>query len=110
MIPKPIRSISTVRKITPRRERLAGIRGYNLPCDAGHLEDRGRLLTSRPSPGLIREPLPRTFMRGRFALLTALALALSVPAVVSAQAVGDSVVKQDRKDVRHDRRELRGDR
>src|SRR5437016_2053079 len=109
MIPKPIRSISTVRKITPRRERLAGIRGYNLPCDAGHLEDRRRLLTSRPSSGLIHEPLPRTFMRGRFALLTALALALSVPAVVSAQAVGDSAVKQDRKDVRHDRKDIRHD-
>src|SRR3989442_555098 len=49
-------------------------------------------------------------MRGRFALLTALALALSVPAVVSAQAAGDSDIKKDRKDVRHDRRELHGDR
>ena len=49
-------------------------------------------------------------MRGRFALLTAVALALSLPAVVSAQDAGDSAGKKDRKEVRHDRRELRGDR
>ena len=49
-------------------------------------------------------------MRGRFALLTALVLALSVPAVVSAQAAGDSDIKKDRKDVRHDRRDMRQDR
>ena len=48
-------------------------------------------------------------MRGRFALLTALALAVSVPAVLSAQVVGDSDVKQDRKDVRHDRKDIRHD-
>src|SRR5438552_19185187 len=106
MIPKPIRSISTVRKITPRRERLAGIRGYNLPCDAGHVEDRGRLLTSRPSSGLIREPLPRTFMRGRLALLTDLAIDLSEPAVLSAQAVGASDVQQDRNEVSLARMEI----
>src|SRR5437763_258094 len=49
-------------------------------------------------------------MRGRFALLIALGLALSVPAVMSAQAVGDSDGKKVRKDIRHDRRELHGDR
>ena len=49
-------------------------------------------------------------MRGRFALLTALALALSVPAVVSAQAAGDSDIKKVRKDVRHDRRDWYWDR
>ena len=47
-------------------------------------------------------------MRRVLTLFALLAIALSAPAALSAQDSGD--VHQDKKDVRHDRRELHSDR
>jgi ketosteroid isomerase-like protein len=66
------------------------------------------LLTSGPVPGSHLRPQPGKRMRRHIALFAVLALAVSVPAVLSAQDSSD--VKRDRKEVRHDRRELRRDR